>query len=117
MPSEISRTVIDSMVALSADVIKLCRKLDLPPPVLSQITRSVCSIGANFAEAQDASSKKDFINKIFIAKKEAGETKYWLAIVASLTEATDETAALAQRVQHVTMMLQKIISTSKRPHS
>lgn len=116
MSSEMSRAVIESMVALSADVIKFCRRLDLHTPVINQITRSVSIVGANFTEAQDASSRKDFINKIYIAKKEAGETKYWLAIVASLTEYTDEITALTQRVQRLIMMFQKIISTSKNLH-
>lgn len=46
-----------------------------------QLIRSGTSIGANVEEAQGASSKKDFINKINIAKKEARETKYWLRLI------------------------------------
>jgi len=37
--------------------------------------RSGTSIGANYCEANNASSKKDFKNKIFICKKETQETK------------------------------------------
>jgi len=33
-------------------------------------------------EANEANSKKDFINKIVIAKKETKETKYWLKLIA-----------------------------------
>ena len=42
--------------------------------------RSATSIGANMREADSASSRKDFINKVFIAKKEAQETEYWLEV-------------------------------------
>lgn len=41
-----------------------------------QLLRSGTSIGANVAESQEAASKKDFINKLAIALKEARETEY-----------------------------------------
>lgn len=49
--------------------------------LISQIVRSVTSIGANYIEAQAASSKKDFINFIHHSLKSANETKFWLAIL------------------------------------
>jgi len=116
MPNKTSSAILDEMVDLSVDVIKLCKELSLPPSVTSQITRSVTSIGANFTEAQDASSKKDFLNKIYIAKKEASETKYWLAIITKLTWESEETIRLTDRTQKFVMMLQKIVNTSKEPH-
>jgi len=42
---------------------------------------SVSSIGANYCEASEAESKKDFIHKISIAKKEIKETKHWLRLL------------------------------------
>lgn len=51
-------------------------------PLLMQLVKSGTSIGANYYEANEASSKKDFQNKIFICKKEANETKYWLRMIA-----------------------------------
>ncbi len=100
------------MIQLSVDVINNCKDLNLPRSVFDQLTRSVTSIGANFSEAQDASSKKDFLNKIFIAKKEASETKYWLAIVTKLTGKNSALNPLSERAQKFLMMLQKIINTS-----
>lgn len=38
-------------------------------PIIDQLLRSALSIGANYQEANGASSKKDFKNKIFICKK------------------------------------------------
>jgi len=49
--------------------------------LLNQILRSGTSIGANVAESQEAVSKKDFINKLSIALKEAKETEYWLKLL------------------------------------
>ncbi len=46
-----------------------------------QILRSGTSIGANIAEAKCGSSKKDFLNKMYIAFKECSETNYWLDLL------------------------------------
>ena len=48
--------------------------------IANQILCSGTSIGANIEEAQSASSKKDFINKMTIALREARETRYWLRL-------------------------------------
>ena len=62
-------------------IVKLCKYLrgSKKEYVLSkQILRSGTSIGANIAEAQQAQSRADFISKLSIALKEAGETNYCL---------------------------------------
>ena len=46
-----------------------------------QLLRSGTSIGANIAESEHAQSKADFISKLYIALKEANETKYWLSLL------------------------------------
>ena len=48
-----------------------------------QFLRSGTSIGANITEAQYASSKKDFLNKMYIALKECAETLYWMELLFS----------------------------------
>ena len=48
-----------------------------------QLLRSGTSIGANIAEAQYGSSRKDFLNKLYIALKECAETLYWLELLSS----------------------------------
>ena len=48
-----------------------------------QVLRSGTSIGANIAEAVYASSKKDFVAKIYVALKECSETLYWLELLHS----------------------------------
>jgi four helix bundle protein len=50
--------------------------------IISQLLRSGTSIGANYREANAASSKKDFRNKIHICLKEAQETQYWIELLA-----------------------------------
>jgi four helix bundle protein len=46
-----------------------------------QHVRSSGSVGANYIEANEALSKKDFIHRIKICRKEAKESRYWLEIV------------------------------------
>ncbi len=113
MANQTSAAIIEEMIDLSVQIISYCEKQKLPFSVLDQVTRSVTSIGANFTEAQDASSKKDFLNKIYIAKKEASETKYWLAIIVKLRGDSDELSAAAERTQRFVMMLQKIVNSTR----
>ena len=46
-----------------------------------QLLRSGTSIGANICESQCAQSRNDFYAKLFIAYKEASETRYWLELL------------------------------------
>ena len=70
----------------SQSIITLCKKIPetaITKPLIVQLLRSATSVGANYAEANNAASRNDFRNKIFISKKEASETKYWLKILES----------------------------------
>lgn len=46
-----------------------------------QLLRSGTSIGANIAESRCAISKRDFLNKVYLALKECEETLYWLDLL------------------------------------
>ena len=46
-----------------------------------QLIRASGSVGANYIEANEALSKKDFIVRIKISRKEAKESRYWLKLV------------------------------------
>ena len=53
----------------SGEIIKFCRCVkedNITRPIINQLIRSGTSIGANYCEANNASSRKDFQNKIFI---------------------------------------------------
>ena len=64
------------------DFVRMLPQNPINSPLINQIIRSGTSIGANYCEADEASSKKDFSNKISIAKKETRETRYWLKMLA-----------------------------------
>jgi four helix bundle protein len=52
---------------------------------ISQLIRSSGSVGANYIEANEAFSKKDFIMRIKISRKEAKEGRYWLKLIETDT--------------------------------
>lgn len=113
MSNEISRKIEDEMLEHEVAVIRFAELQQLPRSVLDQLVRSVTSIGANYAEAQDASSKKDFINKIYIAKKEANETKHWLKFVEKYAGTSTELDNFIDKTQKFLMTLQKILNSTR----
>lgn len=64
------------------DFVRSVRANDVNRVLINQIVRSGTSIGANYMEADCAESKKDFMHKIGICKKEAKETLHWLRMIA-----------------------------------
>ncbi len=97
------------------NIIAFCRTIDqnvITKPLINQIVRSGTSIGANYMEANAASSKKDFRNKIFICKKESQETKHRLRMIAGYSpKKKDEIKRLWQEAHELTMIFQKITSS------
>jgi four helix bundle protein len=96
--------------------LKTIKKDVINTPLISQLIRSATSIGANYCEANGASSRKDFKNKISICKKEAKETKYWLQLIAkTIPEKIDECRKLWKEAQELTLIFSKIfLSTDKK---
>jgi four helix bundle protein len=52
-------------------------------PLISQLVRAATSVGANYLEADDADTKKEFRHRIGIARREARETKHQLRMVVA----------------------------------
>lgn len=101
-------------------IIKFSRTFIFDPvtkPLIEQLIRSATSIGANYCEADDAESRKDFIHKIGIAKKEARETKHWLRMIAtSVPGKNEETRLLWQEAKELHLIFNAIShSTRKLP--
>jgi four helix bundle protein len=84
-------------------------------PLISQFVRSATSIGANYCEADDAESKKDFLHKIGLCKKEARETKYWLRMIAKATPTFRESCqSLWQETRELHLIFAAIIRTGRK---
>ena len=76
-----------------------------------QVLRSGTSIGANIAEANCASSRKDFAAKLYIAFKECSETLYWLEL---LYETNYITEAMYRSIRKDCDELYRLLSASTR---
>lgn len=66
------------------DSIRLAKKLPANPinsPLIQQYIKASTSPGANYQEACEAESAKDFVHKMKIARKELRESRYWLRIL------------------------------------
>jgi four helix bundle protein len=79
-----------------------------------QILRSGTSIGALIKEAQYAQSRKDFISKLSISLKEAGETEYWLSLLKDSNYISEEMhQSLELDVVEIIKILTSSINTTK----
>lgn len=89
--------------------VKTLSRNNINNPLINQLVRSATSIGANYMEANQASSKKDFRNKIHICRKESNETKHWLRMIATNNlEKKDVIKKLWQEAHELTLIFAKI---------
>jgi four helix bundle protein len=90
------------------EIIEFVRKVPkdvITVPLISQLTRAGTSIGANYCEADDAESKKDFNHKIGICRKESRESKHWLRmIVKAVPSLKDEASVLWREAQELNLI-------------
>ena len=76
--------LIERTEKFSQNIVKFCLKIPkniITIPIIEQLLRAGTSVGANYSEADDAESKRDFKHKIGVCKKESREAKYWLKII------------------------------------
>ncbi|GIW68021.1 MAG: four helix bundle protein [Candidatus Parcubacteria bacterium] len=104
-------------IKFSEDIIDLVKKIKvsfLNKNILQQLLKSSTSIGANYQEANGASSKRDFRNNIHLCKKEAMETKYWLRLLTKVEEKHKYTIRKLWKEAHeLTLIFSKISKSSK----
>ena len=80
-----------------------------------QVVRSSGSTGANYIEANEALSKKDFLMRVRISRKEAKESAYWLRLLNETNQLNNgsEFEALFQEATEIKKILSAIIEKSK----
>ena len=99
------------LIRFSVDVYQLTQDYKNEPiltDLLNQLLRSASSVGANYSEAQAASSTRDFHNKIRIALKELKETQYWLFILREGENHVIKVQNLAQESEELIRILSTI---------
>lgn len=87
--------------AFAADVRKFVRLLQkdfVSYEDAKQLVRASGSVGANYIEANEALSRKDFLMRIKICRKEAKEAEYWLKLISDCS---------GQQVEHMRRKLQQ----------
>lgn len=99
------------------DIIEFAKKIPknvITIPIISQLIRSGTSTGANYCEADCAESKKDFIHKISICKKESKESKHWLRMTAkAVPELQEEARKLWKEANELQFIFIAIVNKSK----
>jgi four helix bundle protein len=74
----------ERLLIFTKRIFQICKMLLKTPEcdkIRKQLSGAGSAIGANYEEADGAIIKKDFINKVAIARKEAKETRYWLRVI------------------------------------
>ena len=88
----------------------ICNLQDIP-----QLVKSSGSMGSNYIEANEAISKKDFVHRIKISRKESKESKYWLRLVDTnnINSVEKERTDLIQEAHELMMIFSSIMRKSE----
>ncbi len=80
-----------------------------------QLVRASGSVGANYIEANEALSKKDFLMRIKICRKEAKESRYWLRLIdtGEKSEIEKERSSLENEARELTHIFGSIVTKSQ----
>ena len=99
------------------DIIKFCKKVPrgiITNPLIIQLVKAGTSVGANYCEADDAESKKDFKHKIGIVKKESRESKHFIRmIIVAVPELRDVGKPLWQEAKELNLIFNSIFHKVK----
>ncbi len=99
-------------------VIAFVKRLPVGPvsqPLIEQVVRSATSVEANYCEADDAGSKKEFRYRISLCKRESRETKHWLRMIAAaLPDVKDEARRLWQEAKELNLIFAAIHRGKKK---
>jgi four helix bundle protein len=90
-------------------------KLDaVTRPLVSQMVNAGTSVGANYCEADEAGSKKEFLYRISVCNREAREVMYWLRMVAAASPANrDEGRRLWKEARELNLIFSSIFRKGK----
>ncbi|MFA5084124.1 MAG: four helix bundle protein [Candidatus Paceibacterota bacterium] len=96
------------------DLVKKLLQTSVNRRIIEQVVGSAGSVGANYCEANEAESKKDFQHKIGICKKETKETKHWLRLLARTNpEFKQEFRDLWREAQELLLIFSSIMKSSR----
>ena len=100
------------------NIIGFCREIpknEITRPIINQLVKCGTSVGANYCEADDAESPKDFRHKIGICKKEARESKHFLRMVAvAAPEMKEKARVLWQEAKEIHLIFNSIYHKTRK---
>jgi four helix bundle protein len=107
--------------AFGEQIIRFARKIQLDAvtrSIVDQLVRSGTSIGANYLEAEDGQSKKDFRHKISICRKESKEVRHWLRMItAAVPDVRDDARRLWQEAKELNLIFGAILRSKPQADS
>lgn len=108
----------DRTAKFGEEIIKFVKKIpktSVTNSLISQLVRAATSVGANYLEADDAESGRDFIHKLSISRKESKETKHWLRMMATaVPELTEEARKFWKEAQELNLIFSAIIRKKRK---
>jgi four helix bundle protein len=96
------------------DLVRTIRQDATNKRIIEQLVGAAGSVGANYCEATEAESKKDFIHKVGIAKKEIKESKHWLRLLARSNSERDNDIRQHWKEAHELLLIFAKISRTSR---
>lgn len=97
-------------------IIKFARKIPvnlITKKLIPQLISAGTSVGANYCEADNAETRKDFRHKIGICKKESEETKHWLRMIVIAVPSLENDANLIwNEASELNLIFNKSVTTS-----
>ena len=80
-----------------------------------QLVKASGSVGGNYIEANESLSKKDFVFRIKICRKEVKESAYWLRLIKETNDLNDadEAQSLIQEANELKKIFSSILEKSK----
>jgi len=83
-----------------------------------QLIRSSASVGANVEEADGVLSRRDFVNKMALARREARESRYWLRLIEMASFLADqagknELQRLKKEAEEILLILSSIVNKAR----
>jgi four helix bundle protein len=94
-PTERAFDLAERTAAFGESVMRFSRSIRrdaVNMPLVRQFVRAATSIGASYVEADEAGSKKEFLYRISICRREARETQYWLRMLVASNPGLKENA-------------------------
>jgi four helix bundle protein len=106
----------DRTLRFAKDILALCQRLPTEialNEVKKQLMKAGGSVAANYHEANEAVSRKDFLLHVRIARKEAKEARMWLQVVPEYERTMEEQRRLIQEASELLFIFTAIIKKSE----